>query len=187
MFNLFLLLLNNLTVTLIHQDMSTPEFNEQMLTFKTPLRYFAISLTADSDDADDLLQDTMLKALLYKDKYADSTNLKAWLYTIMKNTFINNYRRNTKTLQIIDKTKDLYFLNIPQSNSEVSPISQLSEKDILGHIEALEEDLRIPFVRYFEGYKYKEIADALNIPIGTVKSRIFLARKKLIVSLKDFR
>ncbi|MES1225667.1 MAG: sigma factor, partial [Bacteroidota bacterium] len=91
--------------------MSTLEFNKQMLSFKTPLKYFAISLTADSDDADDLLQDTMLKALLYKDKYADSTNLKAWLYTIMKNTFINNYRRNTKTRQIIDKTKDLYFLN----------------------------------------------------------------------------
>ena len=167
--------------------MSTFEFNEQMLSFKTPLKYFAISLTLDRDDADDLLQDTLLKALMYKDKYADSTNLKAWLYTIMKNTFINNYRRNTKTRQIIDKTKDLYFLNIPQSNGEVSPISQIAEKDIKKHIEALSEDLRVPFVRYFEGYKYKEIADALSIPIGTVKSRIFLARKKLIVSLRDFR
>jgi RNA polymerase sigma factor (sigma-70 family) len=167
--------------------MSTLEFNEQMLHFKTPLKYFAISLTADNDDADDLLQDTMLKALMYKDKYADSTNLKAWLYTIMKNTFINNYRRGTKTRQIIDKTKDLYFLNIPSSNSSVSPVSQISEKDIKKHIDALEDELRIPFVRYFEGYKYKEIADFLDIPIGTVKSRIFLARKKLIVSLKDFR
>lgn len=167
--------------------MSTVEFNKQMLSFKTPLKYFAISLTSDNDDADDLLQDTMLKALIYKDKYADSTNLKAWLYTIMKNTFINNYRRNSKTRQIIDKTKDLYFLNIPQSNAAVSPISQISEKDIKAQINTLEDDLKIPFVRYFEGYKYKEIADELHIPIGTVKSRIFLARKKLIVSLKDFR
>jgi RNA polymerase sigma-70 factor (ECF subfamily) len=167
--------------------MSTHEFNKQMLSFSAPLKYFAISLTADHEDAADLLQDTMLKALIYKEKYADSTNLKAWLYTIMKNTFINNYRRNTKTRQIIDKTKDLYFLNIPQSNTTPSPVSLLSEKDIKKQIEALEDDLRIPFMRYFEGYKYKEIADALNIPIGTVKSRIFLARKKLIVSLKDFR
>lgn len=167
--------------------MSTLEFNKQMLSFAAPLKYFAISLTSDHEDAADLLQDTLMKALMYKDKYADSTNLKAWLYTIMKNTFINNYRRNTKTRQIIDKTKDLYFLNIPQSNSAVSPISQISEKDIKGHIDALEDDLKIPFVRYFEGYKYKEIANDLNIPIGTVKSRIFLARKKLIVSLKDFR
>jgi RNA polymerase sigma-70 factor (ECF subfamily) len=167
--------------------MSTLEFNEQMLSYKTPLKYFAISLTSDTDDADDLLQDTMLKALTYKDKFADSTNLKAWLYTIMKNTFINNYRRNSKTRQIIDKTKDLFFLNIPQSNAEVSPVSKISEKDIQGHVNALEDELRVPFVSYFEGYKYKEIADRLNIPIGTVKSRIFLARKKLIVSLKDFR
>ena len=167
--------------------MSTLEFNNQMLSFKMPLKYFAISLTSDNDDADDLLQDTMLKALMYKDKYTEATNLKAWLYTIMKNTFINNYRRNIKKRQIIDTTKDLYFMNIPQSNSAVSPISQISEKDIKGHIDALEDDLRVPFVRYFEGYKYKEIADNLNIPIGTVKSRIFLARKKLIVSLKDFR
>ena len=167
--------------------MSTVEFNKQMLSFKTPLKYFAISLTSDNDDADDLLQDTMLKALIYKDKYADSTNLKAWLYTIMKNTFINNYRRNSKTRQIIDKTKDLYFLNIPQSNTAVSPVSQISEKDIKAQINTLEDDLKIPFVRYFEGFKYKEIADELHIPIGTVKSRIFLARKKLIVSLKDFR
>lgn len=167
--------------------MSTLEFNEQMLSFKSPLKYFAISLTADTNDADDLLQDTMLKALLYKDKFADSTNLKAWLYTIMKNTFINNYRRGTKTRQIIDKTKDLYFLNIPQANGTVSPISQISEKDIKGHISSLDDELRIPFMSHFEGYKYKEIADSLHIPIGTVKSRIFLARKKLIVSLKDFR
>ena len=167
--------------------MSTLEFNNQMLSFKMQLKYFAISLTSDNDDADDLLQDTMLKALMYKDKYTEATNLKAWLYTIMKNTFINNYRRNIKKRQIIDTTKDLYFMNIPQSNSAVSPISQISEKDIKGHIDALEDDLRVPFVRYFEGYKYKEIADNLNIPIGTVKSRILLARKKLIVSLKDFR
>lgn len=167
--------------------MSTLEFNKQMLSFKAPLKYFAISLTADTEDANDLLQDTMLKALQYKDKFAESTNLKAWLYTIMKNTFINNYRRKVKTRQIIDNSKELYLLNLPQSNTSISPLSRIAEKDIKHEIDSLDEELRIPFVRYFEGYKYKEIAEELNIPIGTVKSRIFLARKKLIVSLKDFR
>jgi len=167
--------------------MSTLEFNQKVMSFKTPLNYFAMSLTQNSEEAKDLLQDTFYKAILYKDKFTDATNLKAWLYTIMKNTFINNYRRNIKTKQIVDTTKDLYFINIPQQNGEVSPLSQIAHKDIKQVLENLEEDLRIPFLMYFEGYKYKEIADKFFLPIGTVKSRIFLARKKLMKDLKDFR
>jgi RNA polymerase sigma-70 factor (ECF subfamily) len=167
--------------------MSTLEYNQKILGFKQALNYFAISLTHDSEDAKDLLQETMYKAILYKDKFTDATNLKAWLYTIMKNTFINNYRRNQKTRQIVDHTKDLYFLNAPQTNSEVSPVSQISHKDIRKILDSLEEELRIPFAMFYEGYKYKEIAEYLALPIGTVKSRIFLARKKLMFQLKDFR
>jgi len=167
--------------------MSTLEFNRKVLDFKQALNYFAISLTHDSEDAKDLLQETLYKAILYKDKFTDATNLKAWLYTIMKNTFINNYRRSQKSRQIVDQTKDLYYINVPQVNSEASPISQISHKDIRRVLEALEEELRVPFSMFYEGYKYKEIADHLNLPIGTVKSRIFLARKKLMFSLRDFR
>ena len=167
--------------------MSTLEFNRKVLDFKQALNYFAISLTHDSVDAKDLLQETLYKAILYKDKFTDATNLKAWLYTIMKNTFINNYRRSQKSRQIVDQTKDLYYINVPQVNSEASPISQISHKDIRRVLEALEEELRVPFSMFYEGYKYKEIADHLNLPIGTVKSRIFLARKKLMFSLRDFR
>ena len=87
--------------------MSTIEFNNQVLNFKSALGYFALSLTSNSEDAKDLLQDTLVKAIVYKDKFTDATNLKAWLYTIMKNTFINNYRRSVKVNQIIDNTKDL--------------------------------------------------------------------------------
>ena len=94
--------------------MSTIEFNKQVLNFRSALGYFALSLTSNSEDAKDLLQDTLVKAIVYKDKFTDATNLKAWLYTIMKNTFINNYRRSVKVNQIIDNTKDLYFMNIPQ-------------------------------------------------------------------------
>lgn len=167
--------------------MSTIEFNQKVMSFRSALNYFAISLTQNSEDAKDLLQDTMYKAMLYKDKFTEATNLKAWLYTIMKNTFINNYRRNAKTKQIVDNTKDLYFINVPQTNNSVSPVSTISHKDIQKSLENLEEELRIPFLMFFEGYKYKEIAEQFNLPIGTVKSRIFLARKKLMNELKDFR
>ena len=167
--------------------MSTLDYNNKLISFKQALQYFALSLTHNTEEAQDLLQDTMYKAVLYKDKFAESTNLKAWLYTIMKNTFINNYRKNVKTKQVVDNSKDLFLLNIPQTNSEVSPVSQISHKDISKVVSELEEDLRIPFLMYFEGYKYKEIADKYNLPIGTVKSRIFLARKKLMFQLKDFR
>ena len=105
----------------------------------------------------------------------------------MKNTFINNYRRQSKSKAFIDREKETISQSIPTSNNGVSPLSVLAEKDIKSQIDSLEDELRIPFEHFFEGYKYKEIADNLQIPIGTVKSRIFLARKKLIVSLKDFR
>jgi RNA polymerase sigma-70 factor (ECF subfamily) len=167
--------------------MSTIEFNTKVISFKQALQYFAISLTHNHEEAQDLLQDTMYKAVLYRDKFADSTNLKAWLYTIMKNTFINNYRKNIKTKQVVDNSRDLFLLNIPQTNSEVSPISQISHKDVSKVVSELEDDLRIPFMMYFEGFKYKEIADKFELPIGTVKSRIFLARKKLMSQLQDFR
>jgi len=176
-------------VYLFHKKntMSTLEFNKQVLNFKSALGYFALSLTSNTEDAKDLLQDTIMKALVYKDKFTDATNLKAWLYTIMKNTFINNYRKAIKVNQVIDNTKDLYFMNIPQNSGVSSPVSQISMKDINFAIESLNDDLRVPFKMFFEGYKYKEIADQFNLPIGTVKSRIFLARKQLMHDLKDFR
>lgn len=180
----------NKTVYLFNKKikaMSTIEFNKQVLNFRSALGYFALSLTSNSEDAKDLLQDTLVKAIVYKDKFTDATNLKAWLYTIMKNTFINNYRRSVKVNQIIDNTKDLYFMNIPQHSGVSSPVSQISIKDINKAIEGLSEDLKMPFQMFFEGFKYKEIADRYDLPIGTVKSRIFLARKQLMHELKDFR
>ncbi len=165
---------------------STFEFNQEVLGFRRALKYFALKLTMNDDDANDLLQDTIIKALMYKDKFVEKTNLKAWLYTIMKNTFINNYRRAVKTNTIIDSTKDLYFINIPQSSGFASPESSFNAKEIIEVVAALEEEYRIPFEMHFQGFKYKEIADELNLPIGTVKSRIFIARKKLMEKLKDY-
>jgi RNA polymerase sigma factor (sigma-70 family) len=166
--------------------MTAIEFNYQVTRMQGSLKNFALSLTMNGDDAKDLLQDTLLKALRYRDKFVDPTNLKAWLYTIMKNTFINNYRRKIKANTIIDGTKDLYYVNIPQSKGEVSPESNYNHNEIRRVVDDLEDEYRIPFLMHFNGFKYKEIADELALPIGTVKSRIFLARKKLMEILKDF-
>ena len=166
--------------------MSTIEFNTNVISFRQALQYFALQLTRNSEEAKDLLQDTLYKAMLYREKFVDASNLKAWLYTIMKNTFINNYRRSIKTKEIVDSSKDLYLLNLPQPGAHDNPISKISQKDVQRLIDSLDEEFRLPFQLYFDGFKYKEIADEMGLPIGTVKSRIFLARKKLMSQLKDF-
>lgn len=166
--------------------MTAIEFNQQLINQRISLKNFAYSLTMNNDEAQDLVQDTFVKAITYRDKFADATNLKAWLYTIMKNTFINTYRRSIKTRQVIQQTDDLSLVKPAAGTNSPSAESLLNEKEINKAIEALDDDYKIPFTRYFDGYKYKEIADEMNLPIGTVKSRIFLARKKLMHDLKDF-
>lgn len=176
-----------LYVEIIKQNVMTAiEFNAQLLSHQSPLKYFALKLTSDNEDAEDLLQETFLKALRYKDKFQEKTNLKAWLYTIMKNTFINNYRRTSRKRTIMDNTDDDYFVNSTKKVSPISPDSVLGHKEIERCVEELNDECKIPFQMHFDGYKYKEIADHLEMPIGTVKSRIFLARKKLTETLKDF-
>ncbi len=166
--------------------MTAIEFNQQLINQSTPLKNFAYSLTLNSEEAQDLVQDTYLKAITYKDKFADATNLKAWLYTIMKNTFINTYRRSVKTRQVFTPTEDLTLVKPIAGTGMPGAESQINHKHISKAVEALEDDYKIPFTRYFDGYKYKEIADELDLPIGTVKSRIFLARKRLMSELKEF-
>lgn len=162
------------------------DFNSELLSYQNPLKYFALKLTADNEDAEDLLQETFLKALKYKDKFQEKTNLKAWLYTIMKNTFINNYRRKVRKNTIMDNTDDDYFVNSTKQWSPISPESEYNYKEITKTVDNLNDECRIPFQMHNEGFKYKEIADELEMPIGTVKSRIFLARKKLTEALKDY-
>ena len=166
--------------------MTQYEFNNNLIEMKTNLQRFAMSLTSDRDTALDLVQDTYLKAITYKDKFVDFTNLKAWVFTIMKNTFINNYRRNVKENTIIDGTQDLYYLNQPHDKGFISPESKYSENEIEMAIDSLSADFRIPFRMHIEGYKYKEIAEELGLKIGTVKSRIFFTRQKLMLMLKDY-
>ena len=161
-------------------------FNAALIKLKEGLEYYAYSLTNNRDDAKDLVQDTFLKALIYRDKFEDNTNLKAWTYTIMRNTFINNYRRAVKSATIIDKTEDAYYLNNSSKSVYGMPEAELSVKELEQAVDAISDEQRIPFEMQYQGYKYKEIAEELNLSIGTVKSRIFFCRKKLINRLKEY-
>ncbi|MDR2037979.1 MAG: sigma-70 family RNA polymerase sigma factor [Bacteroidales bacterium] len=166
--------------------MTSSEFSNQLIGLEKKLNHFALRLTDDKDDAKDLLQDTYLKALAYKEQFEDETNLKAWAYTIMKNTFINNYRKSTRQNTTFDNTKDLFFLSQNKDTFNTEPDAAYEEKEINKVIEALDDEFKVPFRMYTQGYKYKEIAEILGIKIGTVKSRIFFTRKKLSQTLKDY-
>ena len=164
--------------------MTAVEFNHQLTGLNEALERFAMSLTMNREDANDLVQETYLKALTYREKFMNDTNLKAWVYTIMKNSFINNYRRSVRENTTFDNTKDLYYLSNPNQGNDSSPEASFTATEIQGHIDNLEDDLRIPFQMHQEGYKYKEIAEEMNLKIGTVKSRIFFGRKKLMDSIE---
>lgn len=166
--------------------MTALEFNYQVTTFQDKLSAFAQSLTKDEEDAKDLFQETVLKAMKYRDKFVSSTNLKAWLYTIMKNTFINDYRRRKLVTMVHDDSPNDFVLNSERSTLQTQT-SHLYTEEILNKIESLEADYRIPFTKYLEGFKYKEISEALDLPLGTVKSRIYVARQQLMEQLRDFR
>lgn len=166
--------------------MTAIEFNASLTEMQKYLETFAKQLTGNEDDAKDLTQETFLKALVYREKYVNHNNFKAWVYTIMKNIFINNYRRQKKSKTIIDQTEDLYYLNISNSNSDTDPESMYYASELEHGIMQLDADFRKAFDMYNDGYKYKEIAETLKLTIGTVKSRIFYSRKKLMEQLSEF-
>ena len=166
--------------------MTTIEFNSNLTSLQKNLEAFAKQLTGNEDDAKDLTQETFLKALIYREKYVNHNNFKAWVYTIMKNIFINNYRRTKKAKTIIDQSEDLYYLNISNSHTDTDPESILNAIELEKGIKTLDEEFRRAFDMYNDGYKYKEIADSLHLTIGTVKSRIFYSRKKLMNQMKEY-
>ena len=167
--------------------MTATEFNLEFDRLTALLQSFAYNLTKNSEDARDLYQETAYRAMTNRDKFRPGTNFKAWLFTIMKNIFINNYRKKTKANTIIDSTDNLYFINSGSNVISNQAESSIMMKELLGMIEKLDESVRIPFLMHYQGYKYQEIADHLDLPLGTVKSRIFLARRKMMDKLKDYR
>lgn len=166
--------------------MTQIEFNHLVSSEYEPLRLFALKLTRRLEDANDLVQDTMLKAFKNRDKFAPGTNIKGWLHTILRNTFINNYRRSSKGYVRTDESENQYYLNNASGTTTNYAESKLAMDDINGAIMGLKDKLRIPFQMNFNGYKYEEIASELNVPLGTVKIRIHTARKKLKKSLHTY-
>ncbi len=167
--------------------MGTTAFQENLTKLQDNLLNFAYKLTSNRDDAYDLLQDTTLKALDNEDKYADKTNFKGWVFTIMRNLFINNYRRNARAATIVDTTDNLYHLNLSQDSGLESPEDSYGAKEITSAIAEFSDEYRIPFSMHVAGYKYSEIAEEMDLPLGTVKSRIFFARKKLQERFASYR
>ena len=153
-------------------------FREHVISVSPSLKPFAIKLTGDITDAEDLIQETMFRALSNETRFESGTNLKAWLFTIMKNIFINNYRKKIKRNTIIDSTENQFYINSGAVTVNAGERSFVMN-DIMRAIQKLSPDFRVPFLMHYKGYKYHEIAEKLNLPLGTVKSRIFFARKEL--------
>ena len=162
-------------------------FETKLIALQSNMLNFAYMLTSNRDDAYDLLQDTTLKALDNEDKYADNTNFKGWVFTIMRNIFINNYRRGQRAATVVDTTDNLYHLNLSQESAFEAPEGALSATEINDAIDAMADEYRIPFSMHVAGYKYNEIAEEMGLPLGTVKSRIFFARQRLQEMLKDYK
>lgn len=156
------------------------EFGNMLVSNSDFLKPFAITLTRDPEEAKDLFQETLFRALANKEKYNGGTNIRAWLYTIMRNIFINNYRRKVKQNLVTYKAPE----DLPEVKAATGSIeSDLNTKQILQLIHKLPEIFRFPFMLYFEGFKYHEIADIMREPLGTIKSRIHFARKMLKTEL----
>lgn len=166
--------------------MSTAEFNQLLVSNADYLKPFAFTLTRDNESAKDLMQETLFRALANHEKYNVGTNIKAWMYTIMRNIFINNYRKKARQQTIFDNTVNDFLLDYNQQTVANVAEMSLSLKEIQLSVSKLPDIFRFPFVMYFEGYKYNEIADKLKEPLGTIKSRIHFARKLLKEQLNRY-
>ncbi len=166
--------------------MKPAKFDQQLIQLEDKLKRFAGSLTSDYEEAKDLLQETYYKAFANRAKFRGDSNLKNWTFTIMKNTFINKYRKKLKEKAYFDNTVKDYFLNQYEGSISISPDSDYSIIEINKKIEELPDKFRTPFKMFLSGYQYKEIADSLDLKMGTTKSRIFFTRKKLSEKLQDY-
>jgi RNA polymerase sigma-70 factor (ECF subfamily) len=159
--------------------MSGIEFNTRLDQMSVMLNSFAYNLTKNMEDAKDLYQETAYRAITNREKFLPGTNFKAWMFTIMKNIFINNYRKKVKANTIFDATDNQYFINSSATLIRNEGESNIMMEELNGMVDSLDKSIQIPFIMHYEGFKYQEIADELNLPLGTVKSRIFFARKEL--------
>lgn len=159
--------------------MSIIEFDTKFEQLTPSLNAFAYTLTKNREDAKDLFQETAFRAVKNQDKFRVGTNFKAWLFTIMKNIFINNYRKKVKQNTFMDTTDNDYHINSGNATVFNDAESNIMTRELHGMISGLDKNIKVPFIMHFNGYKYQEISDYLDLPLGTIKSRIFFARKEL--------
>lgn len=169
------------------------EFEREAVPHMDALYNFAVKMTGDSDDASDLLQETYLKAYRFWDKFEKGTNCKAWLFRIMKNTYINTYRKNTKEPDKVDYEEiENFYENIKPSSTDSAHLEKdiydnLLDDELSSAISSLPEDFRTVIILCdIEGYTYDEIADFVDVPVGTVRSRLHRARKMLFTKLYKY-
>ena len=166
--------------------MEKKEFTQGILAIEQDLHRFAYKLTSNRDSANDLVQDSVLQALDNQEKFTHAKNLKGWMYTIMRNIFVNNYRRTVREMNIIDDTYSIHQQSLIEDEDSDRFDLTYDMKQLYSVIHAIPEDMKVPFQMFVAGFKYREIAEKLGLPMGTVKSRLFFIRKRLKEELKDF-
>ena len=159
--------------------MSSIEFMNRFYQISSLLNAFAYNLTKNVDDAKDLYQETAFRAIKNQEKFKPGTNFKAWLMTIMKNIFINDYRKKVKRNTFSDATDNDFFINSGSRTVVNDAEGNILIDELSDMIDALQEGFKVPFIMHYKGFKYQDIADKMELPLGTIKSRIFFARKEL--------
>lgn len=167
--------------------MDTLLFQKRIMDMQDNMFNFAMILTADKEESRDLLQETTLSVLENQEKYVENVNLKGWVLTIMRNVFINNYRKIIRSQAVIEQTEELYRLNLSQESGLDTPEDVYTVKEISNAINSLKDNMKLPFSMFLSGYNYNEIAETLDLPLGTVKSRIFFARQQLQTILEELK
>jgi RNA polymerase sigma-70 factor, ECF subfamily len=169
------------------------DFEKEMIPHLDSLYNFAIRLTSDPIDAEDLVQDTIVKAFRFFGSYEKGTNAKAWLFRILKNSYINNYRKKSKQPQQVDYDEvSTYYENIRSEQSDTTDMEDILYRDMLDDqitraLQRLPEDFRtVVLLCDVEGFTYEEIANMLDVPIGTIRSRLHRGRNLLRVELEEY-
>lgn len=159
--------------------MTPSKFNQKVSKIENLLFGFAMKLTGNRENAKDLMQETLMRSYKNREKFKEGTNFKAWLTTIMYNSYVNVYRRKKTRMKVMRPMEDYNYL-VENKSAEGNPSSVMFMKELKGIVNKLSDDFRIPFQLHVEGYQYDEISERMDLPMGTVKSRIFYARKKLM-------
>jgi RNA polymerase sigma-70 factor (ECF subfamily) len=169
------------------------QFNTEMAPHMNVMYNYALYLTSDREEANDLLQETFLKAFRFIDKFESGTNAKAWLYRIMRNTYINDYRRTKRIPDMVEYNEQLSaYQMLPRDDQQrdigaQKPVEEIFDDAIATAIAALPEKFKSVIVlRDVQELPYEEIAEALEIPIGTVRSRLHRARGILFERLRSY-